>query len=166
MARRKIPEDAFFLYQSLGVERSYQAVANHLGVTKRAVTKRAGKERWQERLREIEAKVRQETLEATADQQLQCLRAIQTKALQALEHLKFESARDALDALELAIHGERMILGEPSAITAVTIEHVVPGAHAPRHLKAPWQSEGTVGPRQAECGTEEDGDARGVDEEA
>ena len=51
---RKIPEDAFELYVSLGPERSYAAVAEQYGVTKRAVVKRAKAEAWSERLAKIE----------------------------------------------------------------------------------------------------------------
>ena len=47
---RKIPPDAFDFYFSLGPPRSYQAVANKYGVTKRAVTNLAGREDWQRRL--------------------------------------------------------------------------------------------------------------------
>ena len=48
MANRKIPQDAFFFYVGLGPGRSYQQVADHYGVTKRAVVNLAVKERWQD----------------------------------------------------------------------------------------------------------------------
>ncbi len=54
MPRRKIPDNAFDFYFGLGPSRSYQAVADEYGVTKRAVTKLATKERWQKRLEELE----------------------------------------------------------------------------------------------------------------
>jgi hypothetical protein len=41
MSQRKIPQDAFEFYFSLGPERSYEQVAGRYGVTKRAVTKLA-----------------------------------------------------------------------------------------------------------------------------
>ena len=56
---RKIPEDAFAQYVSMGVERSYQALADMLGVTKRAVTKLAARDKWSERLSKIEKDVRE-----------------------------------------------------------------------------------------------------------
>jgi len=55
MPKRKIPHDAFDFYFSLGPERSYQRVASRYEVTKRAVTKLAARERWQERLERVEA---------------------------------------------------------------------------------------------------------------
>ena len=47
MPRRKIPQDAFTYYMALGPGWSYAQVAVHYGVTKRAVTKIATRERWQ-----------------------------------------------------------------------------------------------------------------------
>ncbi len=47
---KKIPPDAFDFYFSPGPPRSYQAVADKYGVTKRAVTNLAGREDWQRRL--------------------------------------------------------------------------------------------------------------------
>ena len=54
MPVRKIPPDAVTYYLSLGPGRSYQKVAEYYGVTKRAVTKIAVKEHWQEKVAEIE----------------------------------------------------------------------------------------------------------------
>ncbi len=54
MPRRKIPPDAVTYYLSLGPGRSYQKVAEHYGVTKRAITKIAAKDRWEEKVAEIE----------------------------------------------------------------------------------------------------------------
>ena len=47
---RRIPPEAFSHYVSLGPGRSYQAVAEHFGVSKRAIVARAKAEDWQERL--------------------------------------------------------------------------------------------------------------------
>ena len=54
MAQRKIPQDAFTYYVSLGASRSYQKVAEKYGVTKRAVVNLAKRERWQEQVVELE----------------------------------------------------------------------------------------------------------------
>ncbi len=56
--RGKLPPDAFALYVVLGDGRSYQAVADHYGVSKRAVTMRAAEEDWQNRLADIEQTTR------------------------------------------------------------------------------------------------------------
>ena len=45
---KRIPDDAFSFYASLGPTRSYQAVADRYWVSKRAVVKHAAKEKWAE----------------------------------------------------------------------------------------------------------------------
>jgi hypothetical protein len=129
---RKLPPDAFDYYASLGHRRSYEAVAKRYSVTKRAVTRRATAESWQQRLAQLEAHARQrseeklaETLEAVNSRHLQTLRVIQAKALQALKELPLDSASDAVRALATAIKQERIILGEPTERTAVAIEEVI-----------------------------------------
>ena len=54
----KLPHSAFEFYFGLGPGRSYQAVADRFVVTKRAVTKHAAQERWQDRLAKLEEKAR------------------------------------------------------------------------------------------------------------
>ena len=56
MSRKRIPPDAFFFYMSLGKDASYDAVAKRYGVSKRAVTRLAVKEKWQERVKELHQK--------------------------------------------------------------------------------------------------------------
>ena len=72
MPTRKIPQDAFAFYVSLGPARSYQKVAEHYGVTKRAIVNAAKRDRWQEQLEELEHTARgdarekmKSTIEAT-----------------------------------------------------------------------------------------------------
>ena len=67
MPRRKIPDDAFDFYFSLGPGRSYQAVADKYAVTKRAITKRATNERWQDQIAELERKAREKSDEHKVD---------------------------------------------------------------------------------------------------
>ncbi len=50
---------------------------------------------------------------------------IQAKALQALHNMPVTSAMDAIRALDLSIKHERLILGEPSERTEVSVEEVV-----------------------------------------
>ncbi len=83
MPRRKIPPDAFDFYFGLGPGRSYQAVAGEYGVTKRAVTKLAAKERWQDQIAALERKAREnsderkvDALQASHEQRLQALRMV------------------------------------------------------------------------------------------
>ena len=41
MGRTKLPAEALEYYLALGVDRSYQAVADHFGVTKQTIVNRA-----------------------------------------------------------------------------------------------------------------------------
>ncbi len=152
MAGRLHP-DSFEFYISLGPDRSYQAVADHHGVTKRAVTKRAAKERWQQRLAELEAKARRgaerkvlETLEEMNTRHIKSLRVIQGKALEALRSMPLATAMEAVRALDMAIRQERLVRGEPSDRTAICIEDVI------RREYSRW-----LGPAEDEQEHEDDG---------
>lgn len=129
---RKLPKDAFDVYMSLGPGRSYQAVADHFGVTKRAVTNLATKERWQQCATELETKARQgaeqrlvETLEDMNTRHLKSLRVVQARAIEALRGMPLESAMEAVRALDISIRQERLIRGEPSERTAMQVEEVI-----------------------------------------
>jgi len=130
---RKLPFDAFDYYVSLGTDRSYQAVADHYGVTKRAVAKHAMKEDWQGQVATIERQVRetvnkksQETLEQMAERHLKQLRVIQMKALEALKAMPLERAMEAVRALDLTMKQERNLRGDPAADReAMTTEAII-----------------------------------------
>ena len=128
----KIPQEAFDAYFGLGPGRSYQVIADRLGVTKRSVTKFAAKHQWQERVAEIEARARAateqkavESLEAMNDRHLKTLRAIQARALEVLKEKPLQTAMDAVRALGIAIREGRLIRGEPSIRTAHSVEEVI-----------------------------------------
>ena len=132
MPHRKIPQDAFFYYVGLGTGRSYQQVAEHYGVSKRAVVNLAVGERWQERVDELERKARQatnekalETLEQMNERHLKAHRVIQGKALEALKQFPLDTAIAAVRALESSIRQERVIRGEPGDRTATSIEETI-----------------------------------------
>lgn len=129
---KKIPPDAFDFYFSLGPTRSYQAVADKYGVTKRAVTNLAGREDWQRRLAEIEAKARDEadkkrtqTLEAVYEQHMTALRLVFGKGVEALKGMAIDTPADAMKAIQLAIREMRVALGEPTDRTAISIEDTI-----------------------------------------
>ncbi len=129
---KKIPPEAFDFYFSLGPGRSYQAVADRYGVSKRAVTNLAKREDWQRRLVEIEAKAREEadkknaqTLKAIHERQLQSLRLVQRRAIERLRETPLETSAEAARALAGAIKQENVILGEPGDRTAVSIEDTI-----------------------------------------
>lgn len=132
MSQGKLPADAFEYYVALGPDRSYQAVGDHYGITKRAVTDRASRDRWQERLQRIEDEARQrsderivESLEQMNERHLKTLQVIQRKALETLRSMGLNSAMEAVRALDICIQKERLIRGEPSDRTAFTVEHAI-----------------------------------------
>jgi hypothetical protein len=128
----RIPPDAFHYYLGLGPERSYQLVAKRYAVSKRAVTKLATRERWQDRVAEVEAKARAgaeqkalESLESMNLRHLRSLKVVQGKALEALRSMPLSTAMEAVRSLDIAIRQERLIRGEPSDRTAVSVEEVI-----------------------------------------
>ncbi len=117
----KIPASAFEYYVALGPGRSYRAVAERFGVSKRAVTKHATKENWTARLAKVEEEVREkaderaiDALQEMNDRHLRIAKALQARALDALTKMPLESGRDVIRALDLGVRQERLILGEPT----------------------------------------------------
>lgn len=128
----RIPSEAFEFYVGLGPDRSYQRVADEFGVSKRAVTKLAARERWQERVVELERQAREgaekralESLEGMNLRHLKSLKVVQGKALEALRTMPLSTAMEAVRALDMAIRQEHLIRGEPSDRTAISIEEVI-----------------------------------------
>lgn len=116
---RKIPDDAFEFYMSLGVGRSYRAVAKQFNCSKVAVTNRARKEGWQARLSELERVAREQfereacsELKTVKERQLKAARALQGKAIEALRDLPPERAIKAAAALNVGWKHELLLLGE------------------------------------------------------
>jgi hypothetical protein len=135
--KRKLPPDAFDHYLSLGLARSYSAVGKKYGVSKVTVTKRAKKENWQRRVQEIETKARTasdekaaETMEAINARHLRSARVIQAKALEALKSMSLGTAMDAVKALHMGVRQERLILGEPTDRSAVSVEDIIKNEYA------------------------------------
>ncbi len=130
---RKIPADAYEYYFSQGPSRSYEAVALHYGVSKRAVTQLAGREDWQGRLRAAEIKAKQatdlkvaETLETMRERHLKVYQAIQRKALEALRAAPLDTAIQAVRALSIALDGERLLRGgQDGKATGAELEAII-----------------------------------------
>ncbi len=127
--KRKIPTNAFEVYFAMGPGRSYDALADRFKVSKQAITKTATKERWQERVAEIEQRVQADSKEKVVDllnemndRHLRVLRAIQAKALETLKEKPLRTGMDAVRALEVTIRHERLIRGEPSERTEMSVE--------------------------------------------
>ena len=132
MPRRKIPNDAFDFYFSLGPGRSYQAVADNYGVTKRAVTNLATKDGWQDQIADLERKAREKAKDQQVDalqvahaQNLKALRMVLGKGRKSLNRMAIESPADAIRAIGLAVREIRVELGEPSDRTAISVEDTI-----------------------------------------
>ena len=125
----KVPPAAFSYYVALGSERSYQKVAERYGVDKRTVTRHAAKDQWAERLEEAERIAQAESEEQAVDilremneRHLRIAKALQGRALEALRALPIGKAADVIRALELGVKQERLIQGEPSERSEMTVE--------------------------------------------
>ena len=128
---RKIPPEAFHHYAEMGLDRSYQAVADHYGVSKVAVVKRAKKENWQSRLRELEERAREkadkkviDSLEVVHARQLKAARYLQAKAVEVMKNSPPEKAVRAASALNIAWKHELLLLGEPTERQA-NVEEII-----------------------------------------
>lgn len=112
----RVPVDGFEYYYSLGESRSYQAVAEKYGVTKRAVCNVAAREKWQEQVTDRDRQVREnlgkrcmESLDDMTQRHLKQLRVIQHRAVEALRSMPLTTAMEAVRALGLAIKEERAV---------------------------------------------------------
>ncbi len=128
---RKIPPDAFEYYVSLGPTRTYRAIAERYEVTTRAVTKCAARERWSERLVKIEQEAQErcdrklgDVFEQARERHLKTLKAMHARALTALKQYPLSSGMDAMRAAEMVIKLERLVMGEASERTEMSIEEV------------------------------------------
>ena len=128
---QRIPEGAFAFYVGLGEKRSYQAVAEKFGVSKRAVLKHATKERWAERLEDIQDEARVESdkklatdLAEMQERHKRMLRAVAARAIAAIKEHPLSSGMEGVRAAELVIKMERILAGESTERTAVTVEEV------------------------------------------
>lgn len=118
---RKIPPEAFDFYAALGVKRSYSAVAQKFGVTKVAVVNCAKRERWQERLEQIESKARassdakaQQSREELSEHYIKIWQAAERRALEGLRNYPLSNALDAARVLHMATRNVLLLRGEPT----------------------------------------------------
>ena len=129
---RKLPPDAFDFYYSLGPGRSYAAVGQKYGASKRAVTRLAVQEGWQQRIVEVERRARErtdtkvvESIEAMQTRHIKTLQAVLGKALEALRSLPLASGMEAVRAIEMVIRQERLARGEATERTALNVEEII-----------------------------------------
>lgn len=117
---KRMPPEALAYYLGLGHGRSYQAVADHFGVSKRTVTATAARERWQAALEAAESKSREqigqryaETLEQANERHVKLGRFLQAQGISALKNAAMSSS-DSLRAIKTGVDIERLGLGEPA----------------------------------------------------
>lgn len=130
MAKR-VPEEAFAYYVELGHERSYRAVGNKFGFSKRAITKLAVREKWAERLSTIEAEARAradkqliESKVETHERELKLVKLMAARAMEGLSRFPATTTAEAARLGELSLKLRRLLEGEPSEHTAVSVEEV------------------------------------------
>jgi len=128
---KKVPDEAFAFYVGLGHDRSYQAVGDHFKVTKRAIVRTAAKNDWSARLALIEREAQERSDKALAEGQaetrirhLKMVRAMASRAAKAMAEFPLTTGMEGIKAAETAIKLERLIAGEPSDRTELTIEQV------------------------------------------
>ena len=132
MPTRKIPPEALTYYVGLGAGRSYQKVADKYGVSKRAVTKLAAKERWQEKVAEIEHQARESAeekakseIEAAYAQQIVGVKLLFRRGVEALKTMAIDNPADATRAIQVACREWRAAMGEPTDRTAIEIDEKI-----------------------------------------
>lgn len=127
----KLSEGAFEFYVGLGSGRSYQAVAQKYGLSKRSVVKHAARERWTERLEKVQEEARAESDKRLAEdlaemheRHRKMLRAVASRAVAAIKEHPLSSGMEGVRAAELVIKLERILAGESTARASLTIEEV------------------------------------------
>ena len=128
---RKLPEDLFERYVALGPKRTYAALAEEFGATRRAVAKRAAKEGWSDRLQQIESQARERSDAQMVDaisemraRHLKTLRAVNARVLSALQQFSLTNGMEAIRGAEIAIKLERLIAGEPGERSELNVQEV------------------------------------------
>ena len=127
-----LPPDAFDYWVGLGPYRKYADVARHYKVHERTVYQRAKVDGWRDRLDAIEEKARDkmdkkhvDTIASINERHLKSLRAVQMRAVEALQKYRIRNAMDASKALDSSIKLERLIIGEPTERSEVSIEETI-----------------------------------------
>ena len=131
MTVHKIGEDAFSYWVWLGQDRCYQSLADRYKCSKRAVQKVADKEKWVERLSEIEKDAQEKldkkistSLADMREHQLKIIQAMLGCAVKALASHPLDTGYQGACVAEKAIKLQRLIVGETTENTAHTVEQV------------------------------------------
>ncbi len=110
----KIPPSAFSDYLAMGMGRSYEALAKRYGCSKKCVTQRAVKERWQERARELEREAAKEgerrataAAEDATERHAKLAKLLLSRGLDALRNSQSLSTLEAVRTIQAAVKLER-----------------------------------------------------------
>jgi hypothetical protein len=129
---KRLPADALGYYLNLGAARSYQAVAEHFGVSKRTVTTAATRERWQEHLDESQRKAQEKIGESYVDaiaqaneRHVKLGRFLQSQGVSALRSGGVLSSGDRIRAIKVGVEIERLGLGEPTERLSTSVEEII-----------------------------------------
>lgn len=134
--KSKIPKEAFAYYVGLGEKRSYQATADHFGVSKCAVTKLAQREGWRFRLAAIESEARDRLDKKLADDIVEMrerhgkmLKVMSARVITALRDHPITDGMDAIRAADILMKNERAVAAEAvqrseSVVARVTREEI------------------------------------------
>jgi hypothetical protein len=132
---KRLPADAFAHYLSLGVDRRYEQVAAHFGVSKRTVTATAKREHWQKRVAEADGKAREKAAESYVDtlqdmnsKHLKVLQFMLGRGIEGLKNMPVTNFGEAVRAVSKAIEQERLIRGQPTERTE-NLESIVRREH-------------------------------------
>lgn len=125
----KLPPEAYSYYLGLGASRSYALVAKHYGCSKRSVTVRAVRDGWtaklkasQKRLVAVVEMATEESVAQMCERHLAQLQLVQRKAMDALATFPIETAADAVRLMILALRHERLVRGEYTGKTSVSMD--------------------------------------------
>ena len=121
---RKLPPEAFQYYVSLGPGRSYEAVGEKYGCSRRGVADLAKRDRWQERLAEVDQRAKErtesqalESIAAMNERHLKIARFLQSKGLEGLQSGRAELLGAATRTCTAGVELERLVRGEPTERT-------------------------------------------------
>lgn len=130
--KKKLPQEAFGYYVSLGAPRTLQAVADRFSVSRRTVERQAEREEWDARIQAIELEARRaidaELVKERVDMHLRhrkMLTAMAARAAKGMQEYPIANGRDAIKAAEIVIKLERLLAGEATDRTAVDVESII-----------------------------------------
>lgn len=165
---QRLPQDAIAYYLNLGNARSYQAVADHFGVSKRTVTATAAREKWQAQLEAAQSKSREQagqrfadTLQQANERHVKLGRFLQSQGIEAVKNAGALSSADGIRAIKAGVEIELRGLGEKTDSSGQDIEIIIRREYQ-RWLKPVEDDDEPAAPNESNAELEDkssDGDA-------